>query len=70
MVDGISLQDLEHKSFHDSFLVAMKEGNTDVFHFPLTEASDKQIKDAFGDKSKEAVNGFGSPVDGDEKKNR
>ena len=64
------LQDLEHKSFQDSFLAALKESDATISHFPLTEASDAQILDIFGNATKESVNAFGSPVETDDKKKR
>ena len=65
-------QDLEHKSFQDSFLAALREfPEMEISHFPLTDASDVQILEVFGNKSKDFVNAFGSSVEADgKKKNR
>ena len=68
----VIFKDLEHKSFQDSFLAALRDTDLlSISHFPLTDASDTQILDIFGNKSKEFVNTFGTPLETeDKKKNR
>ena len=50
-------QDLEHKSFQDSLLAALKQQfQSEIYHFPLTEATDKQINTTLGEEIKKDTN--------------